>query len=72
MTRDVVTADEHISHDDARKLLHAHRIEKLVIVDDNHHCIGLVTVKDMEKAKLILMRQKIIWPFAGRCRHWRR
>ena len=51
MTRDVVTADEHISHDDARKLLHAHRIEKLVIVDDNHHCIGLVTVKDMEKAQ---------------------
>ncbi len=51
MTRDVVTADEHISHDDARKLLHTHRIEKLVIVDDNHHCIGLVTVKDMEKAQ---------------------
>ena len=51
MTRDVVTADEHISPDEARKLLHAHRIEKLVIVDDNHHCIGLVTVKDMEKAQ---------------------
>ena len=51
MTRDVVTADEHISHDDARKLLHTHRIEKLVIVDDHHHCIGLVTVKDMEKAQ---------------------
>jgi IMP dehydrogenase len=51
MTRDVVTASEHISHDDARKLLHAHRIEKLVIVDDKHCCIGLVTVKDMEKAQ---------------------
>ena len=44
-------SDEHISHDEARKLFHAHRIEKLVIVDDNHHCIGLVTVKDMEKAQ---------------------
>ncbi len=51
MTRDVITAAEHISHDDARKLLHTHRIEKLVIVDDAHHCIGLVTVKDMEKAQ---------------------
>ncbi|MCE2516356.1 MAG: IMP dehydrogenase [Alphaproteobacteria bacterium] len=51
MTRDVVTASENITHDEARKLLHAHRIEKLVIVDDAHRCIGLVTVKDMEKAQ---------------------
>lgn len=51
MTRDVVTAAEDISHDEARKLLHAHRIEKLVIVDQDHRCIGLVTVKDMEKAQ---------------------
>ena len=51
MTRDVVTASADISHEDARKLLHAHRIEKLVIVDEDHHCIGLVTVKDMEKAQ---------------------
>ncbi|XDZ64607.1 IMP dehydrogenase [Alphaproteobacteria bacterium LSUCC0684] len=51
MTRDVVTAPEQISHDDARKLLHAHRIEKLVVVDDKNRCIGLITVKDMEKAE---------------------
>lgn len=51
MTRDVVTAKENISHDEARKLLHAHRIEKLVIVNEDNHCIGLVTVKDMEKAQ---------------------
>ena len=51
MTREVVTASEDISRDEARRLLHAHRIEKLVIVDDQHHCIGLVTVKDMEKAQ---------------------
>ena len=51
MTRDVVTVPEQVSHDEARKLFHTHRIEKLVVVDDNHHCIGLVTVKDMEKAQ---------------------
>jgi len=51
MTRDVVTAPEQISHEDARKLLHAHRIEKLVVVDDRNRCIGLITVKDMEKAE---------------------
>ena len=50
MTRDVV-APEHISHDEARRLLHAHRIEKLVVVDDDQRCIGLITVKDMEKAQ---------------------
>ena len=51
MTRNVVTASEDITHEEARKLLHAHRIEKLVIVDQDHKCIGLVTVKDMEKAQ---------------------
>lgn len=34
----------------ARKLLHRHRIEKLLVVDNNERCIGLVTVKDIEKA----------------------
>lgn len=37
---------------EARKLLHKHRIEKLLVVDDNEKCIGLVTVKDIEKSKL--------------------
>ena len=36
----------------AKKILHQHRIEKLLIVDDNERCIGLVTVKDIEKARL--------------------
>jgi IMP dehydrogenase len=36
----------------AQKLLHQHRIEKLLIVDDEERCIGLVTVKDIEKAQL--------------------
>ena len=51
MTRDVVTAHSSITTDDARRLLHQHRIEKLVVVDSDHRCIGLITVKDMEKAQ---------------------
>lgn len=38
------------SGDEARRLLHQRRIEKLLVVDDNFHCIGLITVKDIEKA----------------------
>ncbi|OZA66733.1 MAG: IMP dehydrogenase, partial [Sphingomonadales bacterium 39-62-4] len=38
------------SGDDARRLLHQRRIEKLLVVDDSFHCIGLITVKDIEKA----------------------
>ena len=36
--------------DEARRLLHQHRIEKLLVVDDDYRCVGLITVKDMEKA----------------------
>src|SRR5580693_2774462 len=50
MTRKVVTVGEGVSQDEARRLLHQHRIEKLVVVDDSGRCVGLVTVKDMEKA----------------------
>ncbi len=39
-----------VEQDEARKLLHQRRIEKLLVVDDDYHCIGLITVKDMEKA----------------------
>jgi IMP dehydrogenase len=39
-----------VGQDEARRLLHQHRIEKLLVVDDDHRCVGLVTVKDMEKA----------------------
>ena len=38
------------SGDEARRLLHQRRIEKLLVVDDSFHCIGLITVKDIEKA----------------------
>ena len=38
------------SQDEARKLLHQRRIEKLLVVDEADHCVGLITVKDIEKA----------------------
>ncbi|GHD02781.1 IMP dehydrogenase [Novosphingobium pokkalii] len=38
------------SGDEARRLLHARRIEKLLVVDDAYRCIGLITVKDIEKS----------------------
>ncbi len=52
MTREVVTVPEGVKPDEARRLLHQHRIEKLVVVDEDGRCVGLLTVKDMEKATL--------------------
>ena len=40
-----------VDKEEAKKLLHKHRIEKLLVVDDQERCTGLVTVKDIEKAK---------------------
>lgn len=40
-----------VDKDEAKKLLHKHRIEKLLVVDDKERCTGLVTVKDIEKAR---------------------
>ena len=51
MTRTVVTVKDGTAKDEARRLLHEHRIEKLVVVDVEDNCIGLITVKDMEKAQ---------------------
>jgi IMP dehydrogenase len=51
MTRNVVTVKDGTATDEARRLLHEHRIEKLVVVDAEDNCIGLITVKDMEKAQ---------------------
>ncbi|MCB2087294.1 MAG: IMP dehydrogenase, partial [Sphingomonadaceae bacterium] len=39
-----------VSQEEARRLLHARRIEKLLVVDEDYKCIGLITVKDIEKA----------------------
>ncbi|NYZ15049.1 IMP dehydrogenase [Azospirillum sp. RWY-5-1] len=52
MTRErLVTVPEGVSQAEAKRLLHQHRIEKLLVVDDAYRCIGLVTVKDIEKAQ---------------------
>ena len=51
MTREVITVKDGISKEEAKKLLHQHRIEKLLVVDDQFRCIGLMTVKDIEKAQ---------------------
>ena len=48
----LVTVKEAVGHEEAKRLLHQHRIEKLLVVDDEYHCVGLITVKDMEKAQL--------------------
>ena len=45
-----VTVGEGVGKEEARRLLHQHRIEKLVVVDDAGRCVGLITVKDIEKA----------------------
>ncbi len=50
MTRQLITVDEHTPESKAKSLLHKHRIEQVIVVDKNYHCVGLVTVKDMEKA----------------------
>ncbi len=53
MTKDkLITVRESVSRDDAKRLLHQHRIEKLVVVDREYRCTGLITVKDIEKAQL--------------------
>ncbi len=52
MTKELVTVREDTSDDEARRLLHQHRIERLIIVDKDGRCIGLLTVKDMDKAQL--------------------
>jgi IMP dehydrogenase len=48
----LITVRDTVTRDEARRLFHTHRIEKLVVVDDDGMCIGLLTVKDIEKAIL--------------------
>jgi IMP dehydrogenase len=47
----LVTVRENVATDEAKRLLHHHRIEKLLVVDEAYRCIGLITVKDIEKAQ---------------------
>ncbi len=51
MTRDdLATVSTDVGQEEARVLLHQRRIEKLLVVDDDYRCVGLITVKDIEKA----------------------
>ena len=47
---DLVTVGPGVTQEEARRRLHQRRIEKLLVVDENGRCIGLITVKDIEKA----------------------
>ncbi|MFM7403858.1 MAG: IMP dehydrogenase [Erythrobacter sp.] len=49
-TENLATVPLGTGEEEARRLLHARRIEKLLVVDDAYRCIGLITVKDIEKA----------------------
>jgi IMP dehydrogenase len=49
--QNLVTVREGVNRDEAKRLLHKHRIEKLLVVDKDYRCVGLVTVKDIEKAE---------------------
>ncbi len=46
----LITVRENVGQDEAKRLLHQHRIEKLLVVDTDYRCVGLITVKDIEKA----------------------
>ncbi len=50
-TEGLITVPENVDMGEARRLLHKHRIERLLVVDDDFNCVGLITVKDMEKAE---------------------
>ncbi len=51
MTKDrLVTVKSGVGREEAKRLLHQHRIEKLLVVDDDYRCVGLITVKDIDKA----------------------
>ena len=53
MTREnLITVKENVDQNEAKRLLHQHRIEKLLVVDKKGNCVGLITVKDIEKSQL--------------------
>ncbi|MCR9220950.1 MAG: IMP dehydrogenase [Alphaproteobacteria bacterium] len=50
-SRKLITVPEGVGRDEAMRLLHQYRIEKLLVVDEGKHCVGLITVKDIEKSR---------------------
>ena len=51
MTTELVTVPEHVDPEVAKKLLHKHRIEKLLVVDENGKCAGMMTVRDIQRSR---------------------
>tara|TARA_B100000945_G_scaffold61762_1_gene45969 strand:+ start:7578 stop:9041 length:1464 start_codon:yes stop_codon:yes gene_type:complete len=51
MTTDLVTVPEHVDPEIAKKLLHQHRIEKLLVVDEDGKCAGMMTVRDIQRSR---------------------
>ena len=51
MTKNVITIKQGCSSTEAKKLLHKHRIEKLIVTNNQRKCLGLITVKDIEKSE---------------------
>ena len=51
MTKQLITAREGVTLEQAKELLHKHRIEKLLVVDDKFNLKGLITIKDIEKTR---------------------
>ncbi len=52
MTKDnLVTVREGVAREEAKRLLHRHRIEKLLVVDEQYRCVGMITVRDIERSE---------------------
>ncbi|MDP7142144.1 MAG: IMP dehydrogenase [Alphaproteobacteria bacterium] len=51
-SKNLITAVNDVDKEEARRLLHKNRIEKLIVVDEDYRCTGLITVKDIEKSAL--------------------
>ena len=50
-SKGLITAPEHTTMEEAKRILQAHRIEKLPLVDDDGHLKGLITIRDIEKMR---------------------
>jgi IMP dehydrogenase len=52
LIKELITVNNAVNTTEAKNLLHKHRIEKLIVVDNEYRCTGLITVKDIEKSQL--------------------
>lgn len=58
MTKDVITIKQGYTSLSAKKLLHKHRIEKLIVTNNKNQCLGLITVKDIQKSEKFPLASK--------------